>query len=407
MKRRLAIPARASAARNIEELRLLAGRRLPHFAFEYLEGGAEDEVTLRANRHAFDDWRWVPRTLVDTQRRDPSTGLFGQRAALPLIVAPTGYNGLYCRDADVALARAAARAGIPFTLSTVSNADVARVARESAALGGKVWMQLYMLKDRAVTEGLMRNAARAGCDVLVLTTDAVHYGNREWAQRPFRAPMDLDWFNRVDVLCHPRWIRDVLVPDGLPRLANLADYLPAGQRDVRSGMRHIASQMDASLTWDDVAWLRERWKGTLIVKGILDPDDALRAVRSGADGIVVTNHGGRQLDGTATPLDVLEAIVRACGSRATVIVDSGFRRGTDILKALALGAHAVMIGRPVLYGVAAGGEAGAFHALSLLGAEIDRTLGQLGCPSAASLGPRFLRRASKPDCDAMRVSAAA
>ncbi|MBN3738832.1 MULTISPECIES: alpha-hydroxy acid oxidase [Burkholderia] len=390
MKRRLSVPTQYNHACNVEELRMLARRRLPNFAFEYLDGGAEDEVTMRANRSAFERWRFVPKTLVDTQRRDLSSTLFGKRVALPLIVAPTGFNGIYHRHADLSLARAAARTGIPFTLSTVSNRRVDELARDA---GGRVWMQLYMLKDRAVTSGLMYRAAQAGCDTLVLTTDATHLGNREWAQRPFRAPMKLNWRNRVDALCHPRWIGNVLMPNGAPTFANLAEYLPAGQQSVRSGMGYMASQMDASITWDDVAWLRERWKGTLIVKGVLDADDATRAIQAGAEGLVVSNHGGRQLDGTVPSIDVLAEIVRVCAGRATVIVDSGFRRGTDVVKALALGAHAVMIGRPVLYGVAAGGEQGALHALSLLGAEIDRTLGQLGCPSIEALGPQFLRAA--------------
>lgn len=184
----------------------------------------------------------------------------------------------------------------------------------------------------------------------------------------------------------------MLLPRGMPQLANLGEHLPARQRDVRSGMRHVAGQMDPSIVRDVVAWLRERWRDTLVVKGILDVDDARHAVAAGSDGVVVTNHGGRQLDGTIAPLDVLEEIVRTCRSRTTVIVDSGFRRGTDIAKALALGAHAAMIGRPPLYGVAAGGETGALHALSLLRTELGRTFGQPGCTSVDGLRRHFLRR---------------
>ncbi len=380
--------------RNIDELRLVAKRRLPNFVFEYVDSGAEDEATLRANREVFDQWRLVPSALVDVTRRDTSVSLLGHTADWPLVIAPTGYNGMQRKEADIALARAAAERGIPFTLSTVANCTV-----EDVAAGGqaRTWMQLYMLKEKAVTRNLLDRARDAGCDTLVLTVDAVYYGNREWDRRSYVRDMQLNWRNKLDVLCHPQWMLDVLVPDGVPTFANIARYLPEGERRAANGAVYIARQMETALDWDSVRWLRDQWQGKLVIKGILNVEDALHAVRVGADGIVVTNHGGRQLDTTVTSLEMLPEIADACRSALTILIDGGFRRGTDIVKALCLGADAVMLGRATLYGVAAGGFDGAAHALTLLTSEIERTLGHLGCPSVAALSPRYLRRAPRAE----------
>ena len=380
--------------RNIDELRLVAKRRLPNFVFEYVDSGAEDEVTLRANREVFDQWRLVPSALVDVTRRDTSVSLLGHTADWPLVIAPTGYNGMQRKEADIALARAAAQRGIPFTLSTVANCTV-----EDVAAGGqaRTWMQLYMLKEKAVTRNLLDRARDAGCDTLVLTVDAVYYGNREWDRRSYVRDMQLNWRNKLDVLCHPQWMLDVLVPDGVPTFANIARYLPEGERRAANGAVYIARQMETALDWESVRWLRDQWQGKLVIKGILNVEDALHAVRVGADGIVVTNHGGRQLDTTVTSLEMLPEIADACRSALTILIDGGFRRGTEIVKALCLGADAVMLGRATLYGVAAGGFDGAAHALTLLTSEIERTLGHLGCPSVAALSPRYLRRAPRAE----------
>jgi len=247
-----------------------------------------------------------------------------------------------------------------------------------------------MLRERAVTQNLLDRARDTGCDTLVLTVDAIHYGNREWDRRSYRDGMTLNWRNKLDVLMHPRWIRNVLIPHGVPSFANIAPYLPEGERRASNGAIYIAKQMDPSLDWEAVRWLRDQWRGNLVIKGILNVEDALAAAAIGAEGIVVTNHGGRQLDTTVTSLEVLPAIAEACGDRLTIIVDSGFRRGTEVVKALCLGAHAVMLGRATLYGVAAGGFEGAAHALTILSSEIERTLGHLGCPSVAGLSRRYL-----------------
>jgi len=287
----------------------------------------------------------------------------------------------------VALARAATETGIPFTLSTVSNVRLEEVAAEAK---GRLWMQLYVFKDRKIAQDIVTRAEIAGYEALVFTSDANVFGLREWDRRNYRAPAKLTFRNLFDTACHPRWALDVMVPNGAPVFANISDYLEREQRSAKAGVAAIPRMFAPDITWDDVAWLRKLWPRKLILKGILNAADAKRAADLGCDGIVVTNHGGRQLDSCVAPIEVLPEIVAAVSDRLAVIVDSGFRRGTDIIKAIALGADAVMIGRPALYGLAAGGEAGVTHALSILTSEIDRVLGQLGCRSLADVGPHLL-----------------
>jgi (S)-mandelate dehydrogenase len=256
----------------------------------------------------------------------------------------------------------------------------------------RLWMQLYVFKDRKIAQDIVTRADRAGYEALVFTSDANVFGLREWDRRNYRAPAKLTLRNLIDTACHLRWSWDVMVPNGAPLFANISDYLQREQRSARAGVAAIPRLFAPDITWDDVAWLRKLWPRKLIVKGILNAADARRAADLGCDGIVVTNHGGRQLDSCVAPIDVLPEIVNAVGDRLAVIVDSGFRRGTDVVKALALGAQAVMVGRATLYGLAAGGEAGASHALSILSSEIDRVLGQLGCKSLADVGPHLVTR---------------
>ena len=376
-------------ALSIEELREVARRNVPAFAFEYVEGGAEDESTLRRNREAFDGWRFRPQTLVDTSERHLRTELFGRALEMPLVIAPTGLNGMLWPEGDVALARAAEACGIPFTLSTVSNVRLERVA---AATADKPWMQLYVFNLKAITDDILARARAAGCGTLVFTVDANVFGGREWDQRHFRAPGRLSARSLLDAAMHPRWVARTLLRHGMPRFENVADHLPPEARSARAGVSVIPQLFSPTITWDDVARLRDAWTGRLLVKGVMTAGDAGRAASLGCDGIVVSNHGGRQLDGCVSPLDVLPEIVQAVGERTTVLIDSGFRRGTDVLKALALGAHAVMLGRATLYGLAAGGEAGVVRALDILKAEMLRGLGLLGCRSIAELGPHLLIR---------------
>lgn len=374
---------------NIADLREVARRRIPHFVFEYVEGGAEDENTLRCNRRAFEELSFIPQTLVDTTARSHRIELFGQPSTAPLIIAPTGMSGMIYPQADIALARAAASVGIPFCLSTVSTTRLEDVA---ASAGGRLWMQLYVMRDRAVAEDIMRRADAAGFEALVFTTDANVFGSREWDRRSYRAPGKPTLRAMLDTLRHPRWMWDVLIREGMPRFRNFESFLPPGGATAVGGSTIIPKMFAPSITWDDIAWIRRHWQRKLIIKGVLSVADAQRAANLGCDGIVLTNHGGRQLDSCVAPIQVLPEIVEAVGNRMTVIVDSGFRRGTDIAKALALGAHAVMIARATLYGVAADGERGVRLALDILLGELDRVLGQLGVRSISELGPHLLRR---------------
>ena len=378
-------PARAH---NIAELRTMAARRLPGFCLEYLEGGADDELALARNRRALDDILLLPRTLVDVSRRELAVPLFGTDIAMPAVIAPTGFNGLLTHEGDRVLAEAARAAGIPFCQSMVSTVAL----EDIAATGVRHWMQIYPFKDRDNLAAVVKRAEHAGCEAIVLTTDASVFGNREWDRRNYRAPMKLTWRNVLDVGLHPRWIFDVLVPRGMPRFRNLGDFLPPGMDSARNAAAFLAAQMDTSLTWDDVRRLRELWPRRLLVKGVLLPEDALRAKEAGADGVVVTNHGGRQLDAAPAPIETLAAVRQAVGAEMTVIVDSGFRRGSDFVKARALGADAAMSGRATLYGLAAAGAPGAARALEIVRSEMERTLGLIGCARMAEVDARFVGR---------------
>jgi len=368
-------------ALSIDELREVARRAVPNFAFEYVEGGAEDERALHLNRRALEAIRFIPNTLVDTSMRHQRIELFGREIAAPLIIAPTGLNGMLRYRADLALARAASACGIPFTLSTVSNMRLADVAQKA---GGRLWMQLYVMQDRAVARDIIQRAELAGYEALVFTSDANVFGYREWDRRNYRAPAKLTLRNMIDVAMHPRWALNVL-GHGIPWFDNIVDFMPPEAKSASGGVQVFPKLFAADISWNDVAWLREAWKGKLLIKGVLGVADAKRAADVGCDGIILSNHGGRQLDSCVAPIEVLPAIARAVGDRMTLIVDSGFRRGGDVVKALALGAHAVMLGRATLYGLAAGGEAGVRHALQILMSEIDRSLGQLGCRSLAEV----------------------
>jgi isopentenyl diphosphate isomerase/L-lactate dehydrogenase-like FMN-dependent dehydrogenase len=361
---------KAPRAHSIEELRAAARRRLPRVVFDYVDGGAEDCVTLRANREAFEAIRFAPRTLVDVSRRSQQVRLFGRGYDSPFGIAPLGASGLCWHDADVALARAAHAANVPFTLSTHSFVPVERVAREA---GAAPWFQLYMPKDRAAAGAIVGRAFDAGCEVLVLTTDVPVGGNREHDERNgFCVPLRLGARTVLDGLRHPRWLTQV--------------YFRSlrGRPIPRWGLRR--DQAD----WHDFAWLRALWPRKLVVKGILTVEDAVLAREHGADGIVVSNHGGRQLDGAPATIEVLPRIAAALGGAIAILADGGFRRGADIVKALALGADMVLVGRPALYGAAAAGESGASRALHILKSEIDRVLALLGCPAVDELGPQHL-----------------
>jgi (S)-mandelate dehydrogenase len=376
-------------ALNIADLRAVAQRRVPHFVFEYVEGGAEDEATLRCNRSAFEGLRLVPQTLVDTSARSLKTEILGRPAAAPLIIGPTGLNGMLHADGDIGLARAAAHLGIPFTLSTMSTTRLEDVAKQA---GGRLWMQLYVMKNRAVAEDIMTRASAAGFEALVFTTDANVFGSREWDRRSYLAPGKPTLRARLDALRHPGWLRSVLIAKGIPRFRNLESFLPPGAASAVGGSTIIPQLFEATITWDDITWIRRFWQKKLLLKGVLNVADAERAAALGCDGIILTNHGGRQLDYCVSGMDVLPEIAAAVGKRLNVIVDGGFRRGTDVIKAVALGANAAMTGRATLYGLASNGERGVERTLEILTTEMDRSMGQLGVNSIADLGPHLVRR---------------
>ncbi len=376
-------------ARNIADLRELARRRVPGLAFEYVEGGAEDESSLRGNRAAFERLRLVPNTLIDTSGRQLRATILGTASAAPLVIAPTGLNNMLNAGGDLALARAAAQRGIPYTLSSLSTTRLEEVATRA---GGRLWLQLYVLKDRAIARDLMQRAAAAGYEALVFTTDANVFGSREWDQRNFRSPGKPTLRAALDALRHPRWIYEVLVRNGMPRFRNVEAFLPPGAGSAVGGSTVLPGLFEATITWDDIDWIRQFWRGKLLIKGVLTVRDAERARALGCDGIVLSNHGGRQLDYCVAAIDMLPEVAAAVGGRLSVLIDGGFRRGTDIVKALALGAEAVLLGRATLYGLGAGGEAGVARALEILTTETDRTLGLLGCNSVSELSPQHVRR---------------
>jgi len=376
-------------AYNISDLRELARCRLPKGLFEFVDRGAEDEVSLRNNRAALDRIRLRPRTLVDVSQRSQEITLFGQRQKMPIAIAPTGAAGIMWHDGEIALARAAAAAGIPFSLATASMTAMDAIAEQA---GGRLWFQLYMYADRSLSHGLARRAASIGYEALLVTVDSPVFSNREYNLRNgFTIPISFTVRNTLDVLAHPRWLVSVLMryvlTTGLPLYANYPEEV---KRKIKAQPMGRALPLNDSLTWDDVRALRELWPGKLVLKGVLHPQDAVKAAHYGVDGVIVSNHGGRVLDGAMATVEVLPEFVAAAGKRITVIVDSGFRRGADVVKALALGASAVLVGRSTLYGVAADGEAGAARAITIFREEIDRVLALLGCPGVAELSPDYL-----------------
>ncbi len=370
---------------NIQELRSIARRRLPKFAFDYLDGGAEDELTLRRNRDAFQGMSWQPRTLVDVSQRSLSTRLLGAPSALPVVVGPTALNGMFWPDGDLEIARAASAAGVPFTLSTVSMNLLEDIAREAP---GRLWLQAYVFRERAITDAIIRRAHDAGFECVVLTSDFPVPGKRERDWHSGLLPQQkftlATW---LDILMHPRWV--ATIGRRRPRFVNVERELPAG-RNVNAFVGH--NMFDPSFDWEDVKRYRDAWPRKMLLKGVLRPDDAERALAIGLDGIVLSNHGGRQLDNSVAGIDVLPEIARAVGGRASILIDGGIRRGGDIAKALALGAEGVHLGRATTYGLAAGGSAGAAHAIDILADELDRTLALTGCPDLASLSADLLVR---------------
>lgn len=349
---------------NLNEFEALARERLPQATYDYYAGGAGDELTVRENVQAWAELRLRPRVLVDVSACDLTTTILGQPSALPVITAPCAFNQLAHPDGELAVARATAAAGIIQTLSTMASYSIEEVASASS---GTRWFQLYCHRDRGITQALVERAEAAGFAALCLTVDVPITGNRE---RDFRNQFQ--------------------VPPHIP-LANLTQHLPLGSGEM--ALHHYASkQFDASLTWESLDWLRSITRLPIVVKGVLTAEDALLAVQHGVAGIVVSNHGGRQLDSVVSTAEALPEIVAAVQGQAEVFVDGGIRRGTDILKALALGARAVLIGRPYLWALAVDGEAGVARILQLLRDELQCAAMLIGCPTLRELNPAFVRR---------------
>ena len=364
---------------NIFDLREAAKRRLPRGVFEFVDRATEDHLALRDNRAGFEDIKLRHRSLVDVSARSTATTLFGKPMALPMAIAPTGAAGLCWYRGELALAKAAAKAGIPLTLSTASMTAMETIATEA---GGRLWFQLYVWKRRDLSYQIIERAKNAGYEALIVTVDSAVSGNREYnARNGFALPFNPSPKFLLDVALHPSWTLGVmgkyLRTIGMPKHEN---YPAEFQGTITSGVAGRRDEMTLdSLNWDDIRVFRDKWPGILMLKGVNRVDDALKAHSYGIDGLIVSNHGGRNMDSAAATIRVLPEIAEAVGDKMPVLLDSGIRRGSDIVKALALGAKAVLTGRATLYGTAVGGEEGALKAITIIKTETDKTMAYTGC----------------------------
>jgi isopentenyl diphosphate isomerase/L-lactate dehydrogenase-like FMN-dependent dehydrogenase len=373
---------------NVDDLRRRARWRLPRAVFDFIDGGAEDEITLRRNVSALQSITFRPRVLVDAGQLDQSTTVLGQRLATPLILAPTGLCGMAAPKGEILAARAATRTGTVFTLSCMSAVTIEDTMREAP---GPHWFQLYVWRDRDLTKSLVDRAKAAGYTVLVLTVDVPVLGRRERDLRNGATiPPRITARNAFESLLKVGWLMRMARN---PRIdfVNVAGTAGGSGGSAFSLAQFVNSQFDPTVDWEDLAWFRSLWSGPLAIKGIMSAGDACRAAEAGVDAIVVSNHGGRQLDGLPGAIEVLPEIVDAAGERTTILFDGGIRRGSDVVKAIALGAKACLIGRPYLYGLGAEGQAGVERAIDILRAEIARVLTLLGRPTLATLDRSAVR----------------
>jgi L-lactate dehydrogenase (cytochrome) len=370
----------------IEDLRQVARRRVPRAFFDYAEAGSYSQQTLRLNRADLERLLLRQRVLVDVSQRDLTTTIVGEKAALPFALAPIGLCGMQHGDGEILACRAAQAAGIPFTLSTMSICSIEDVAQ---ATGKPFWFQLYVMRDRGFVKALIERAAAAGCSALVLTVDLQVLGQRHSDIRNgLTVPPEIRFANLVDIAAKPAWALSIL-KGKRKTFGNLAGHV-RGMENVNSLTQWIAGQFDPALSWKDVDWIRSLWPGKLIIKGILDVEDAETAARTGANALVVSNHGGRQLDGAPSTIAMLPRIVEAVGTRIEVMFDGGIRSGQDVLRALALGARSCLVGRSYVYGLGAYGEAGVAKAIELLGKELDVTMALCGVRSVRDIGRQLL-----------------
>tara|TARA_R110002020_G_scaffold459632_1_gene677729 strand:+ start:11266 stop:12486 length:1221 start_codon:yes stop_codon:yes gene_type:complete len=384
--------ARASKSRNISGLRALAARRLPRGIFDFIDGGAEDERTLTDNSAAYGRVRLLPRVLVDVSRPDARASLLGTESGLPFAIGPTGAAGFVWPRGDLALARAAAQNDIPFALSTTSSVSIEHLRER---IDGRLWFQSYIFRQRDFTERLIRRARDADYEALIITVDLPVGGNRERDYRnDFSVPFRYTPRNVLDFALHPEWVMTTM-RHGFPSFGNLTEFNPSA--DAVNVSSTVGRNYDPSFDWDGLKRIRDIWPNKLIVKGIAHPEDARRLVEMGADAIVVSNHGGRQLDTGPATLDALPAVRAEVGARVEVYVDGGIRRGSDVFKALALGADAVLLGRATLYGLAAAGEVGAERAASILKEELLRTMQLCGVTRISDINRQYLIPGDFPD----------
>jgi (S)-mandelate dehydrogenase len=378
---------------SIGDLRVLARQRLPRMVFDYIDGAAGEEITAGRNRQALADVHLQPGALIDVSSRTVKTTVLGDALDFPVVIGPTGLNGAFYPRGDLALARAAARAGIPMVLST---AATVRIAEFLQAAGPMRWFQLYMLKDRGLVDAFLQMLFTQGVRVVQLTVDTSVAGRRNRDIRNgFTLPFRWTLKNLIDCAVHPRWALSMLSV-GTPSLRLFEDIVGKAPRGATIS-DVMQQQLSSALTWDDLAWLRSRWQGQLVVKGISSAHEARRCKDMGVDGVVVSNHGGRQLDGTRSTIEWLPEVVSAVGGQMAVLIDSGFRTGSDIAKAIALGADAVQLGRSTLYGLAAGGERGVLHALDILKTDFERAMALTGATSVAELRGRVDAPAFRPE----------
>lgn len=376
------VERRLAHAASVADLRRIARRRLPGGVFDYIDGAADDERTLADNAAAFAEVGFRPRVLTGTDVVDPSSTLFGREVALPLVLSPTGFTRIADPAGELAVARAAARAGLPYTLSTLSTRSIEEVR---AVSDGRLWFQVYAWRDRGLVNEMIQRAHACAFEALVLTVDTAVLGRRERdVRRGFSLPPSIGWRTFVDGARHPRWTWDFVRSEPI-RFANVVG------RDVGDGASpvslsdYVNSQFDPGLSWADLDWLRSRWDGRIVVKGIQRVDDAVRAADAGVDAVMLSNHGGRQLDDAPAPFRLVAPVADAVGGRTAIICDGGVRRGTDIVKAIAAGATAAAIGRAYLYGLGAAGERGVERVLQWMRDDIVRTMHLLGAPSLAEL----------------------
>ena len=374
---------------TVRDYRELARRRLPRQLFDYVDGGAYEEATLKANETDLERVLLRQRVMRDVSVRDQSVELLGQQLSMPLILGPVGIAGMFARRAEVQAAKAAEAAGIPFTESTVSICSIEEVAKETAV---PPWFQLYVMRDRGYAEKLMARAEAVGSPVLMLTIDLAVVGARHRDTRNAMVGNPSTWAKvrrGLDLVSHPGWLRRVAIGGKPLTFGNLAEVVP-GAKTPEDFKEWVDAQFDPSVTWEDIAWVRENWKGKLVVKGILDPEDARKAVDAGVDGLVVSNHGGHQLDAVPSTAAALPAVAEAVGDQTEVLADGGVRNGLDMVKMLALGARAVIIGRAWAYAVAAEGEAGVAKTLNTFRSDTDVALALTGNNSVANVGPDSL-----------------